>query len=424
MRRAVPGGWPLVGGAPVYHNRPAFSIGPAAPADLGVRMSGAMTEIVKDWDRRAWALGMMSGTSRDGIDAALIRTDGRGEVETGPFLSRAYDDDLRGKLAAVCQGDHASLAEVERALTLRHAALVGELLSAHGIAPGEVGVIGFHGHTVAHLPAEGRTHQIGDGALLAAETGIDVVADFRSRDMAAGGEGAPFAPLYHLARAAALAKPLAVVNIGGVANVTWIGEGASAAGAAVGAAEGDAADGARILAFDTGPGNALLDSWMLRHTGVARDEDGRLAAGGAVEQGIVETYLAAPYFERPPPKSLDREDFDLSPMNGVAAADGAATLCAVTAAAVAQARSHLPEAPRRWLVCGGGRHNPVIMAMLAARLGVPAEPVEAVGWNGDALEAEAFAYLAVRALMGLPLSLPSTTGVRAPVSGGRYFPAG
>ena len=382
-----------------------------------------MDENFKDWDQRTWALGMMSGTSRDGIDAALIRTDGKNQVETGPFLGRPYDDVLRGKLAAVCQGEHAALAEVERELTLRHAAVVEALLSAHAISPAEVGVIGFHGHTVAHAPAEGRTHQIGDGSLLAAETGIDVVADFRSRDMAAGGEGAPFAPLYHAARAAELAKPLAVVNIGGVANVTWIGTGAStdAAGAA-GAA--DTAAGARLLAFDTGPGNALLDSWVMRHIGAPRDQDGRLAAGGEVQQPIVDRFLQAPYFERPPPKSLDRDDFDLTLLNGLSAADGAATLCAVTAAAVAQARSHLPAAPGRWLVCGGGRHNPVMMAMLAARLGAPVEPVEAVGWNGDALEAEAFAYLAVRALKGLPLSLPSTTGVRAPTSGGRFFPAG
>ncbi len=376
-----------------------------------------MDENVKDWDQRAWALGMMSGTSRDGIDAALIRTDGKDQVETGPFLSRPYDDALRGKLAAVCQGERSALTGVERELTLGHAAVVEELLSAHAVSPGEVGVIGFHGYTVAHAPAEGRTHQIGDGALLAAESGIDVVADFRSRDVAAGGEGAPFAPLYHAARAADLAKPLAVVNIGGVANVTWIGTGTPADPA-------DPAVGARLLAFDTGPGNALLDSWMTRHTGADRDQDGRLAAGGEVQQQIVDRFLQAPYFERPPPKSLDREDFDLALLNGVSAADGAATLCAVSAAAVAQARSHLPSAPGRWLVCGGGRHNPVMMAMLAARLGVPVEPVEAVGWNGDALEAEAFAYLAVRALKGLPLSLPSTTGVRAPTSGGRFFPAG
>jgi anhydro-N-acetylmuramic acid kinase len=386
-----------------------------------------MDENFKDWDQRTWALGMMSGTSRDGIDAALIRTDGKNQVETGPFLGRPYDDVLRGKLAAVCQGEHSHLAEVERELTLRHAAVVEELLSAHAISPEEVGVIGFHGHTVAHAPAEGRTHQIGDGPLLAAETGIDVVADFRSRDMAAGGEGAPFAPLYHAARAAELAKPLAVVNIGGVANVTWIGTGIAAGASATTAGAAGAADtaaGARLLAFDTGPGNALLDSWVMRHIGAPRDQDGRLAAVGQVQQQIVDRFLQAPYFERPPPKSLDRDDFDLTFLNGVSPADGAATLCAVTAAAVAQARSHLPAAPDRWLVCGGGRHNPVIMAMLAARLGAPVEPVEAVGWNGDALEAEAFAYLAVRALKGLPLSLPSTTGVREPTSGGRFISAG
>ena len=176
--------------------------------------------MAKDWDPRRWALGMMSGTSRDGIDAALIRSDGEGEVETGPFLSRPYDEALRAALAAVCQGDRSGLAEVERALTLRHGELVKALLEAAGLAAEEVGVIGFHGHTVFHDPAAGRSEQIGDGALLAAETGIDVVADFRSADMAAGGQGAPFAPLYHLARSGGLARPLAVVNIGGVANVT------------------------------------------------------------------------------------------------------------------------------------------------------------------------------------------------------------
>ena len=373
-----------------------------------------MDKSVKHWDRRAWALGMMSGTSRDGIDAALIRTDGRDRVETGPFASRPYDDTLRTKLAAVCQGEQEALPEVERELTLRHAALVADLLAAQGVSPREVGVIGFHGHTVAHAPAEGRTHQIGDGALLAAETGVDVVADFRSRDVAAGGEGAPFAPLYHVARAAALPKPLAVLNVGGVANLTWIGPGTSAQTLGEG----------RLLAFDTGTGNALLDSWTQRHRGTSCDRDGRLAATGEVRHEIVERFLAAPYFERPPPKSLDREDFDLRLLDGLSPADGAATLSAVTAAAVARARAHLPAEPERWLVCGGGRHNPVIMAMLAERLGAPVQPVEAVGWNGDALEAEAFAYLAVRALQGLPLSLPSTTGVRAPTSGGRFFPAG
>ncbi len=379
-----------------------------------------MGENVKNWNRRAWALGMMSGTSRDGIDAALIRTNGRDRVEAGPSLSRPYDDGFRDDLAAVCQGELANPAEVERALTLRHAALVKELLSTHAISPQEVGVIGFHGHTIAHAPAERRTHQIGDGALLAAETGIDVVADFRSKDVAAGGEGAPFAPLYHAARAADLTKPLAVLNIGGVANVTWIGPRITSGTAADAP---DTAAGSRLLAFDTGPGNALLDSWVMRHIGAPRDHDGLLAAGGEVKQQIVDRFLEAPYFERPPPKSLDRDDFDLTLLNGVSAADGAATLCAMTAAAVARAGPHLPAAPGRWLVCGGGRHNPVIMARLAQRLGAPVEPVEAVGWNGDALEAEAFAYLAVRALQGLPLSLPSTTGVGAPTSGGRFFPA-
>ena len=310
----------------------------------------------ESWDPAAWALGLMSGTSRDGIDAALIRSDGRTSVETGPSLSRSYDEDFRRSLAAVCRGEHASLPEVERALTLRHAEAVRALLSEARIPAAAVGVIGFHGHTVAHAPQEGRTLQIGDGGLLAAETGIDVVCDFRSRDVAEGGEGAPFAPLYHLARAAELARPLAVLNLGGVANVTWIGSGDLA-----GADSGEG-DGRRILAFDTGPGNALLDDWVSRHTGGSHDEDGRLAAGGQVDEELVAAFLRGDYFERPPPKSLDREDFDLRGLDHLAPADGAATLCAVTAAAVAEARDHFPAPPLRWLACGGGRHNPVLMA--------------------------------------------------------------
>ncbi len=372
----------------------------------------------KGWDPAAWALGLMSGTSRDGIDAALIRSDGRTSVETGASLSLAYNQDFRRRLAAVCRGERESLPDVERRLTLRHAEAVRALLFEAGIPAADVGVVGFHGHTVAHAPQEGRTQQIGDGGLLASETGIDVVCDFRSRDVAEGGEGAPFAPLYHLARAAELPRPLAVLNLGGVANVTWIGPGDLA-----GADTGDG-NGCRILAFDTGPGNALLDDWVSRHTGGSHDEDGRLAAGGRIDEALVEAFLRGAYFDRPPPKSLDREDFGLKGLEHLAPADGAATLCAVTAAAVAEARDHFPTPPLRWLACGGGRHNPVLMATIAERVGVPVEPVEAVGWNGDALEAEAFAYLAVRSLLGLPLSLPSTTGVQAPTTGGRLHCAG
>jgi anhydro-N-acetylmuramic acid kinase len=346
------------------------------------------------------AIGLMSGTSLDGVDAAFLVTDGRGRVETGPWLTVPYPDALRERLRSVL-GGAGPVGEVERALTEAHAEAVGELRARHSL--GRVDVIGFHGHTILHRPKEGRTWQIGDGALLAARTGIDVVCDFRSADVAAGGEGAPLVPLFHAALASGLERPLAVLNIGGVANVTWIG-----------------ADGA-VLAFDTGPGNALIDDWCLAHLGRPLDEDGRLAAGGTVDAAHVERFLGHAFFSRKPPKSLDRDEWAAFRPAHLEPADGAATLTAMTAAAVAAAETWFPSPPRRWLVTGGGRHNRALMGELRRRLSAPVASVEAVGWEGDALEAQAFAYLAVRALDGLPLSLPTTTGVAAPTTGGRRF---
>ena len=359
-----------------------------------------MTDSGGEGAEMRWALGLMSGTSLDGLDAALIRSDGRGRVEAGARLTRPYDETFRGRLRAVL-GEEGPVDEVERALTLKHAEAVRDLLAEADMAPAEVRVVGFHGHTLWHEPEAGRTRQIGDGALLAAETGIDVVCDFRSRDMAEGGQGAPLAPLYHAALAAALPKPLAVLNLGGVGNLTWIGP--------------DADQG---LAFDTGPGNALIDDWVARHAGRPVDVDGALARAGRVAEDALAELLDDPYFALPPPKSLDRGAFDPMPVADLSAPDGAATLTAFTAAAVARARDQLPAAPLRWLVTGGGRHNPALMAALAVRLVAPVAPVEAVGWDGDALEAQAFAYLGLRALDGLPLSLPGTTGVARPVTGG------
>ena len=344
------------------------------------------------------AIGLMSGTSLDGIDAAFIETDGEQQVIVGPALTIPYDAALRQRLRAVAGGTGA-VADAERALTLVHADAVRALIAEHTL--GGIDLVGFHGHTILHRPDQRRTWQIGDGALLAASTGLDVVCDFRSADVAAGGEGAPFAPLYHWARAAALEKPLAVLNLGGVGNVTWIGAG-----------PGD------ILAFDTGPANALIDDWALAHTGQPVDRDGALAAAGRVDQAHLARFLAHPFFRRRPPKSLDRDDFAGFVPAGLAAADGAATLTAMSAAAAAAAAAHFPAPARRWLVTGGGRHNPVLMAELGGRLGVPVEPVERAGWDGDALEAQAFAYLAVRSLKRLPLSLPATTGVSTPMQGG------
>jgi anhydro-N-acetylmuramic acid kinase len=347
----------------------------------------------------------MSGTSLDGVDAALIRTDGRRIAGFGAARTAEYAPDFRERLRAILGGVGA-VAEVERELTDIHADAVRRLLAEAGVTAGEVRVAGFHGHTILHRPREGRTWQIGDGVRLAQAIGIDVVCDFRSADVAAGGEGAPFVPLYHQALAADLEKPLAVLNVGGVANLTYIGP-----------------DGA-ILAFDTGPGNALIDDWMLARTGSPVDRGGRTAAAGRIDEAAVAAWLAGPYFARQPPKSLDRLDFEASRIAHLALADGAATLAALTAAAVARGVDHLPARPRRWLVTGGGRHNRFLMAELGRRLGVPVDPVEAVGWDGDALEAQAFAFLAMRNLAGLPLSLPSTTGVRAPTPGGRLFRAG
>jgi anhydro-N-acetylmuramic acid kinase len=347
-------------------------------------------------------IGLMSGTSLDGIDAAFIETDGEGRVTPGPWLTLPYERGLRDALRAVLGGKGAT-GEVERRLTEAHAAAAKMLIARHGL--GDVALIGFHGHTILHAPKERRTWQLGDAALLAELTGIDVVGDFRSADVAAGGEGAPFVPLYHAALAGALERPLAVLNIGGVANVTWIGAGAD-----------------EILAFDTGPGNALIDDWMIEATGETFDMGGALAATGRIDEVLLARFLAHPYFARKPPKSLDRDEFAAFRPRGLAAADGAATLTAMTAASVALAAGHFPAPARRWLVTGGGRHNPTLMAMLAKRLGAVLAPVEAVGWEGDALEAQAFAYLALRSRLGLPLSLPGTTGVPSAVTGGRFFP--
>ena len=350
------------------------------------------------------ALGLMSGTSLDGVDAAIIETDGEDLVKLGPSLTVPYDDALRDRLRAVL-GDPAAGHRVERDLTDAHAEAIRQLLGDHGLAASDIHVIGFHGQTVLHRPEQRRTWQIGDGAWLAKRTGIRVVNDFRTADVAAGGQGAPLVPVYHRALAAELPKPLAVVNIGGVANVTWIGS-----------------DGA-LLAFDTGPGNALIDDWTLQHTGQRLDAGGGLAGIGRADPMLLDRLLAHAFFDQPPPKSLDRNDFSHAAVAGLSPSDGARTLTAFTARAIARAQSHFPLPPTQWLICGGGRHNPVLMAELAGAVAEPVQAVEAVGWRGDSLEAEAFAYLAVRVLKRLPTSFPSTTGAPRPICGGQAHAA-
>jgi anhydro-N-acetylmuramic acid kinase len=359
------------------------------------------------------AIGLMSGTSLDGIDVALLTTDGEDLVERGPSATVAYPEAFRVRLRQGLVDAReirerrqrpGTLAALDVELGERHGAAVRDFLQQHAIDRGSVDVIGFHGQTVLHRPLPGGgvlTVQLGDGEALARATGIDVIYDLRAADVAAGGQGAPLAPVYHRAIAAkAPQRPLALLNVGGVANVTWIGR------------QGE------LVAFDTGPGNALIDDWALRHTGEACDTDGRLAAAGRVDEGMLTALLRDPYFAALPPKSLDRNSFTLAGLGAISPADGAATLTAFTAAAVRRALEHLPEWPALWLVCGGGRRNRVLMAALAERLEAPVAPVEALSFGGDAIEAEAWAYLAVRSLRRLPLSYPGTTGVTAPTTGG------
>ncbi|MCE2510709.1 MAG: anhydro-N-acetylmuramic acid kinase [Alphaproteobacteria bacterium] len=352
-----------------------------------------------------WALGLMSGTSMDGIDAALVCTDGERVETLGPTATRPYTPAFREKLRRLL-GKKKPAPKIVRELTELHAEAVKGLLADSALKAADIAAIGFHGHTILHEPERRCTVQIGDGALLAKLTGIDVVSDFRSADLAAGGEGAPLAPLYHLARTAELERPLAVLNLGGVANVTWIGEGNA------------------LLAFDTGPGNALLDDWVAATTDAAYDRGGQLARQGKVNETVLNDLLENPYFWQRPPKSLDRNAFATDRLEGLSPEDGAATLTAFTAATVAlAAERHFPSPVERWLVTGGGRRNPVLMADLRHDLNAEVVPVEFVGWNGDSLEAEAFAYLAVRSLRRLPLTLPATTGVQMPMSGGVFYPA-
>ena len=356
------------------------------------------------------AIGLMSGTSLDGIDVALIETDGEDALVRGASATLPYDGPFRARLAEAIEEARGltdrgarpgCLAEVERLLTERHGGAVSRFLTEHRLKPADVNVIGFHGQTVLHAPERRLTVQIGDGAALARATGIDVVWDLRAADVAAGGQGAPLAPVYHRAMAAPLPeRPVAVVNIGGVGNVTWIGR-----------------DGT-LIAFDTGPGNALIDDWMQRHTGKAVDADGATAARGKVDETALNALLMNPYFGQVPPKSLDRNAFAVDPVLRLAVADGAATLTAFTAASLARAREHFQEQPCVWVICGGGRRNRTLMSMLAAHADGAVVPAEAVGFDGDTVEAEAWAYMAVRSLRGLPITFSGTTGVSAPMCGG------
>ncbi len=359
-----------------------------------------------------WALGLMSGTSLDGIDAALIRTDGHKIKEFGASLTMPLDHLLTKAIRQAMSGE-GDIPDLENEITLRHSDAVSELLKQAQMKPKDVHIIGFHGQTIMHRPKEGITWQLGNGALLAEKTRISVVCDLRRRDVAAGGEGAPLVPLYHAALVQEMELPIAVLNIGGIANVTWIG--ASENIRRHNLVEYD------IIAFDTGMGNALINDWVAGAYGVPYDENGDIARSGTVHETILEQYMRHPYFRKHPPKSLDRGDFRLDNVQLLSPEDGAATLTRFTVDAIVKAEEHFPAPPTRWLVCGGGMHNQCIMQQLQERLGGDVQGVDAVGWNGDALEAQAFAFLAVRSLKRLPVSLPTTTGVSRMITGGAFY---
>jgi anhydro-N-acetylmuramic acid kinase len=363
------------------------------------------------------AIGLMSGTSLDGVDVALIETDGERIAGFGPTGYRPYSDDEQALLRQALQEGSALidrvarpgvLAQADAFVTQVHAETVEAFLAAEHIDKSAVAVVGFHGQTVLHRPVARLTVQIGDGATLARRLDMTVVHDFRAADVAAGGQGAPLVPVFHQALARDLARPhpIAVLNVGGVANVTFV-------------------DGGDPVACDTGPGNALIDDFMRARTGAPLDRDGDQAAKGRVDEAFVERVLADGFFSRPYPKSLDRNAFAFANIGlpDFSVADGAATLSALTAASVARIVPHLPAPPRAWIVAGGGARNPTLMRMLAERL-KPAtvETADAVGWSSQAIEAQAFGYLAVRTLNGLPITFPATTGIRQATRGGVLVP--
>lgn len=366
----------------------------------------------------SYALGLMSGTSMDGIDIAALRTDGSVLVERGPSEMIAFDPAFRRRLEAALPvavsarsstdrpGD---LAELEREITIRHAVAVRQFLSGVPSAWQNPDLIGFHGQTVLHRPQKGFSVQLGDGNMLAGETGLPVVFDMRANDLRNGGQGAPLAPAYHVALAAGLHAtgqheyPMVFVNIGGISNITFVPE------------KGDP------IAFDSGPGNALIDQWVSSRAGIPFDSEGAIASEGGVSAPVLQKYLDRPFFSQAAPKSLDRNDFGLEEADGLELSDGARTLARVSADAILKASELMPERPNLWVICGGGRKNACIMADLrsgAHRLKGKVVAAEEAGLNGDTIEAEAWAYLAVRARQGLPLTWPTTTGCHQPVSGG------
>jgi anhydro-N-acetylmuramic acid kinase len=351
-------------------------------------------------------LGTMSGTSLDGVDAAIIETDGHVVHAFADSTYRPYTDAERTVLRAAlgCWPGDGAVAEATAIMEQAHIEVIQRF--------GPVDLVGFHGQTFAHEPHGRGTHQAGDGAALAAACGVPVVWDFRSMDVARGGEGAPLAPAYHFALAKWLqcGEPVAFLNLGGVGNITWVDPLCD-----------DVSQPGAVVAFDTGPANAPLNDMMQKRFGRAFDAQGAVAAGGQVDQQILDRFAGHAYFHQRPPKSLDRDAWQglCEEVDHLPDADAAATLTAAAATGVMLGLAHLPKAPGSIFVSGGGRRNPVMMKMICERAKCPVVPVEDVGLDGDMLEAQAFAYLAVRVVKGLATSFPRTTGVQRNLSGGR-----
>ncbi|MBE2192246.1 MAG: anhydro-N-acetylmuramic acid kinase [Alphaproteobacteria bacterium] len=356
------------------------------------------------------AIGLMSGTSLDGVDVALIETDGQGVVVPLGFAYKEYPEDLRQSIRQ-CFGARTGNDQTDQAecdLTLFHAVAVREFLTQESLDKTDIDLIGFHGQTITHDPGNGLTWQLGNGKLLANELGIDVVNDFRTNDVQQGGQGAPLIPVYHYARARVsnLKNPVAILNIGGVSNVTWIGE-----------------DEDDILAFDCGPGNALIDDLILKTTGERFDRDAGWARQGRADQDVLARWLAHPFFDAPAPKSLDRDAWDVTTISNFPLMDAAATLTEFTIRTIVRGADLFPQPAKAWYVTGGGRMNPAIIDGLKNALNTQVYKVDDLGWNGDALEAEGFAYMAVRHRLDLPISFPKTTGCTAPLTGGKLHKA-
>ena len=357
-------------------------------------------------------IGLMSGTSADGIDAAYLETDGRVFVQAGDAITLPYAPGVRRRiLDAMGKPDDEALPDIEKELTDLHAQAVDILLTQIDKKPEDIDVIGFHGQTIFHDPVNHKTLQIGDGAALAKATGINVVNDFRTADVQAGGQGAPLVPLYHAAIASAWEKPCIIVNIGGVANVTYLGENRH---------PGEGRDPEIIYACDTGPGNALMDDAMQEFFGMPNDMDGGIASTGTPREDLLSTWLADEFFTLPAPKSLDRNHFKIS-VSDLMPDEALATLAEFTALSIIGAAQLFPAPPKQWIITGGGRKNQYLMARLTALASAPVHDISDLKWDGDALEAQAFGYLAARHLLKLPLSLPTTTGVPAPTCGGKFY---